>query len=104
MKDSVIDRVHVINQALSVEQLEDSIHFNQISAKDMYGFFDNGEIRKTEAIGNVLAAYFMQDDKDSSLMNLGTFVDITTRMRVDALLLNILLEKVNRSYSLLFIR
>ena len=43
MKDSVIDRVHVINQALSVEQLEDSIHFNQISAKDMYGFFETAK-------------------------------------------------------------
>ena len=80
MKDSVIDRVHVINQALSVEQLEDSIHFNQISAKDMYGFFDNGEIRKTEAIGNVLAAYFMQDDKDSSLMSMAYIETDTMRM------------------------
>ena len=80
MKDSTIDRAHVINQALSIEQLEDSLHFNQISSREMFGYFDNGEIRKTEAIGNVLAVYYLQDDKDSSLTNMAYIETDTMRM------------------------
>ncbi len=70
MKDSTIDRAHVINQALSIEMLPDSIHFNQVSSKEMFGFFDKGEIRQTKAVGNVLVTFFIQDDKDSSLVNM----------------------------------
>lgn len=80
MKDSTIDRAHVINQALSIEQLADSIHFNQISSKEMFGYFDKGEIRKTEAIGNVLAVYYLEDDKDSSLTNMAYIETDTMRM------------------------
>lgn len=80
MKDSTINRAHVINQALSIEQLEDSLHFNQISSREMFGYFDKGEIRKTEAIGNVLAVYYLQDDKDSSLTNMAYIETDTMRM------------------------
>lgn len=80
MKDSTIDRAHVINQALSIEQLADSLHFNQISSREMFGYFDKGEIRKTEAIGNVLAVYYLEDDKDSSLTNMAYIETDTMRM------------------------
>lgn len=70
MKDSTIDRAHIINQALSVELMPDGEHYNQISSREMFGFFTNGEIRETDAIGNVLADYYLQDDKDSSLIGM----------------------------------
>lgn len=68
MKDSTINRAHVINQALSVEQMMDSVHYNQISSKEMFAFFDNGEISRAEANDNVLAIYFIVDDSDSSFI------------------------------------
>lgn len=67
MRDSTIDHAHVINQAFTAEMMPDSIHFNQISSREMFAYFNKGEIRKTEAIGNVLASYFQTDDKDGSL-------------------------------------
>lgn len=70
LKDSTIDRAHIINQALSVEMMADEKSFNQISSREMFGFFDKGDIRKTEAVGNVLAVYYVQDDKDSSLIGM----------------------------------
>lgn len=70
MKDSTIDRAHIINQALSVEMLPDGKNFNQVASREMFGFFENGEIRRTDAIGNVLADYYLQDDKDSSLIGM----------------------------------
>ena len=40
----------------------------------------NGEIRKTEAIGNVLAVYYLEEDKDSSLTNMAYIETDTMRM------------------------
>ena len=57
MKDSTINRAHVIGQALSVQQLSDSIHFNQCSSKEMFAYFENGEIRQGRAKDNVLIVY-----------------------------------------------
>lgn len=70
MKDSTIHRAHVIGQALSVQQLSDSIHFNQCSSKEMFAYFDKGEIRQGRAKDNVLIVYYPIDDKDSTLIGL----------------------------------
>ena len=71
MRDSTIDRAHVIGQAFSAEQLHDSIHFNQISSREMKAFFKKGEVREFQAIDNVLVDYFYTDETDSvvTLMN-----------------------------------
>lgn len=68
MKDSTINRAHVVGQALSVELLYDSVHYNQISSTEMMAHFSNGEIYLAEAIDNVLAIYFNIDDADSSFI------------------------------------
>ena len=65
MNDSTIDWAHVIGQAFSAEQLSDSVHFNQISSKEMKAFFDRGEIREFQAIDNVVIDYFYVDETDS---------------------------------------
>lgn len=80
MKDSTIDRAHVINQALSVEMLPDSTRFNQIASREMFGYFTDGELRETEAIGNVQCVYYFQDDKDSSLISMTNLETDTMRM------------------------
>ena len=68
MKDSTIDHAHVINQAFSAEMLYDSVHFNQISSKDMKAFFLKGEMHEAQAIDNVLIIYYPMDEADSSLI------------------------------------
>ena len=83
MKDSTIDRAHVINQALSVEMLPDSTKFNQIASREMFGFFDKGELRKAEAVGNVQCVYYFQDDKDSSLISMTYLETDTMRMTME---------------------
>ena len=70
MKDSTIDHAHVINQAFSAEQMPDSVHFNQVSSKEMKAFFLKGEIRETQAIDNVLIVYYPVDESDSTLIGL----------------------------------
>lgn len=70
MKDSTIDHAHVIDQALSVEQMSDSVHFNQVSSKEMFAFFKKGKVYQVDANDNVLIVYYPIDDSDSSLIGL----------------------------------
>lgn len=70
MRDSTIDRVHVIGQALSVEQLPDSVNFNQVASDEMFAFFSKGEIYEADANDNVRIVYYPVDDSDSSLVGL----------------------------------
>ena len=70
MKDSTINRVHVIGQALSVEQMPDSVNFNQVSSDEMLAFFCKGEISEADANDNVRVVYYPIDDSDSSLIGL----------------------------------
>ena len=70
MKDSTIDRAHVVGQAFSTEQMPDTIHFNQVSSNEMFAFFEKGEIYETDAKGNVLIVYYPVDESDSSLIGL----------------------------------
>ena len=70
MKDSTIDRAHIINQALTAELMPDKDHYQQLSSKEMFAYFTKGQITQTEAIGNVRSIYYPVDDKDSTLMGL----------------------------------
>lgn len=70
MKDSTIDRAHIINQALTAELMPDKEHYQQLSSKEMFAYFTKGQITQTEAIGNVMSIYYPVDDKDSTLMGL----------------------------------
>ena len=80
MKDSTIHRAHVIGQALSIEQMADSIHFNQISSKEMLAYFEKGEIYEAESKDNVQIVYYPIDDSDSTIIGLN--YTETTQMRM----------------------
>ncbi len=68
MNDSTIDWAHIINQALSVEQV-DSTLFNQVAGKEMKSYFLDGQMRKTEVIGSVRIVYYPMDS-DSTLIGM----------------------------------
>lgn len=70
MNDSTIDWAHIINQALTVE-MKDSIHYNQVSGKEIKAFFDKGEMRKIDVIGNVLVIFYPQEE-DSTMIGMNT--------------------------------
>jgi len=62
MKDSLIDRAHVIGQSFSIQQLRsDTALFNQVSSKEMFAFFKDGNVRETQAKDNVLIGYFFEE-------------------------------------------
>ncbi|MBO6296332.1 MAG: hypothetical protein J6M54_02275 [Prevotella sp.] len=78
--DSTIRFARVEGQALSIELMDDSIHYNQVASRDMNAYFNDGILRKTEAIGNVQTVYFPIDDKDSTIIGLNYLETDTMRM------------------------
>lgn len=67
MNDSTIDWAHIINQALTVEQ-KDTLHYNQVSGKEMKAYFVGGEMRQVDVNGNVLVIFYPVEERDSSLI------------------------------------
>lgn len=80
MNDSTIREAHVIGQAFSIEQLPDSIHYNQVSSTNMFSYFVDGNPRRSDAVGNVRAIYYPVDDKDTTLIGLNYTETDTMRM------------------------
>lgn len=78
MNDSTIDWAHIINQALSVEEL-DSTMYNQVSGKEMKAFFRDGQMKKTEVEGSVRVVYYPMDS-DSTLI--GMNVSETSKLEI----------------------
>jgi lipopolysaccharide export system protein LptA len=70
MNDSTIDWAHVIGQALFIQR-NDSVHYNQITGREMKAYFKNGDIDKADVIGNVLAVFYPLD-ADSAMIGMNT--------------------------------
>ncbi|WP_297972438.1 OstA-like protein [uncultured Bacteroides sp.] len=84
MNDSTIDWVHIINQALVVEK-KDTMHYNQVTGKEIKGFFVEGDMRQIDVNGNVLVVFYPIDDKDSTMIGLnyaeGSFLRMLLKER-----------------------
>lgn len=68
MNDSTVDWAHIINQALTVEQ-KDTVHYNQISGNEIKAYFQDGEARKVDVIGNVIVVYY-PEEKDTTMIGM----------------------------------
>jgi lipopolysaccharide export system protein LptA len=70
MNDSTIDWVHIENQALAVEKM-DSIHYNQVTGKEMKAYFKKGEMYRSLVERSVQVGFYFQE-KDSTLIAYNT--------------------------------
>ena len=82
MADSTIREAQVLGQALSIEMMPDTIHYNQLSSKNLFAYFKDGNVRQTDAVSNVRAIYFPVDDKDTTLIGLNYTETDTMRMYI----------------------
>lgn len=71
MNDSTVEWAHVENQALIVERV-DTGHFNQISGREVKAYFANGNIDKSDVIGNVMVVYYYVEEGDSIAFGMNT--------------------------------
>ena len=70
MNDSTIDWAHVIGQALFIQQ-HDTVHYNQITGREMKAFFRDGEIHHANVKGNVQVVFYPLDS-DSAMIGMNT--------------------------------
>jgi lipopolysaccharide export system protein LptA len=68
-KNQTVDRIHILNSAMAIQQ-EDSLHFNQLSGKEIIAHLDSGQLKKVDVNGNAETIYYPKDDKDSTLIGL----------------------------------
>lgn len=68
MNDSTIDWAHITNQALVVE-CKDSVHYNQISGKEIKAYFVGREVRQVDVLGSVRVIYY-PEEKDSTMIGM----------------------------------
>lgn len=62
LRDSVIDHAHIIDNCFSIQQLRtDTACYNQVSSKEMFAYFIDGNIREAQAKGNVIIGYFFEE-------------------------------------------
>ena len=71
LNDSTVEWAHVENQALIVEQV-DSNNFNQISGREVKAYFVDGNIDKSDVIGNVMVIYYYTEMGDSVAYGVNT--------------------------------
>ena len=79
MRDSTIRYADVVGQAMSIERM-DSTHYNQLAAKEMQVYFQEGKARETWAVGNVQAVYYPIDDADTTIIGLNFLETDTMKM------------------------
>ena len=90
MNDSTVNWAHVIGQALSVQQMNDTTKFNQIASTEMKAFFVHGDINEGQAIDNVRVVYYPIDDSDSTIIGL----NYTETSKMKIFLKNRKMEKI----------
>ena len=72
MNDSTIDWMHIPTFAFAVQQ-KDTAFFDQISGKDMKGFFVGGNLDRVDVSGNVRTIFYPQEE-DSTFTGLNNAV------------------------------
>ena len=69
MSESSFDRANLHGNAMILSQ-EDSIHFDQIKATEMLGYFNSDNtLRRFDALGGVNAMFYMQEDSVITILN-----------------------------------
>ena len=71
MNDTTVEWAHVENQALIVEKVGDE-HYNQISGREVKAYFVNGNIEKSDVLGNVMVVYYYSEVGDSIAFGMNT--------------------------------
>jgi lipopolysaccharide export system protein LptA len=82
--DSTIERVHVLNYAFATEE-QDTAYYNQLKGKDLYAFFNAGELHSIEVHGGAESIYYPIEEGEASFIGQNNtqsnYMTITVRDR-----------------------
>ncbi len=68
-KNQQVDKVKIQQAAMAVQQV-DSIHYNQLSGKEIVALVDSGQLKRVNVNGNAETIYYPIDDKDSTMVGI----------------------------------
>ena len=80
MADSTLKKIEVLQNAVAAEVTNDSTQFNQVSSRDIFAYFEDGELTRTDAVDYVISVFYPQDDKDSSALMMNYIETDTMRL------------------------
>ena len=67
-KENNSNIIHIINNAFAIQQ-EDSVRFNQLSGKEIFGFIKDKKLQRVEVHGNAESLFFPKDEEELIGMN-----------------------------------
>ncbi len=64
LKNNQADYFYLKSKAIIISK-DDSIRFNQISGKEIYGYFKDNEVYKLKIVGNAESVYYAREDSEN---------------------------------------
>jgi lipopolysaccharide export system protein LptA len=61
-KDGSVEKMHVINNAMMIQE-EDTVHYNQVSGKEIISYIKDGELEHVDISGNVESIFYPNDEE-----------------------------------------
>ena len=61
-KNGTIDKMHVVNNAIMIQE-EDTVHYNQVSGKEIISYIENDELHHVDISGNVESIFYPNDEE-----------------------------------------
>ncbi len=68
-KNQTLDHIYVPTGTLAVQRY-DSVHYNQVSGKELTAFVADGGLNRVEISGNAETIYYPVDDKDTTIVGI----------------------------------
>ena len=62
LNDSTIEKTHIIDYALAIQDRGIKDQYNQLSGREMTAFFNNGELYNVLVEGNAMSLYYLVED------------------------------------------
>ena len=62
LNDSTVDKAHIIDYALAIQDRGIKDQYNQLSGREMTAFFNNGELYNVLVEGNAMSLYYLVED------------------------------------------
>ena len=67
--NEMLSKAHFMGDPIMGMEI-DTMYYNQVKGKDMTSYFENGNVRRNEVVGNAQTIYYMQDEESPEVTGL----------------------------------
>ena len=90
VSDSMIHKVHIIEKASILMEVEPEKYYNQIAGKEIEAYFDDNKLYKAYSNGNAMTIFFPEDEQETDTsfvikrMGMNRLYSSTLRIDIDS--------------------